>query len=165
MAVASGGGVFVSYRRQESSHFAGRLHDRLADRFGEDRVFIDVDAIEPGMDWAEAIDRAVAECSVLLAVIGPGWLAASGPGSVLTPTAPAAAPARPPAPGGTTGDRATRLFTTAEAIAGSLTDGEEKAQALIGIAVAPALDRGRAARLFTDAENMIRSLTDEPAPR
>ena len=38
---AEGGNIFVSYRRQESSH-AGRLSDRLADRFGEDRVFIDV---------------------------------------------------------------------------------------------------------------------------
>jgi hypothetical protein len=50
MTVAGGGGVFVSYRRQESSHLAGRLYDRLADRFGEDRVFIDVNTIEPGVD-------------------------------------------------------------------------------------------------------------------
>ena len=72
---AEGGNIFVSYRRQESSH-AGRLSDRLADRFGEDRVFIDVDTIEPGVDWREEIFRAVAACQVLLAVIGPGWLTA-----------------------------------------------------------------------------------------
>ena len=34
-----GGGIFVSYRRKESSDLAGRLHDHLADRFGEDQVF------------------------------------------------------------------------------------------------------------------------------
>src|SRR5262252_9111785 len=77
MAGAEGGGIFVSYRRQESKHFAGRLYDRLADRFGEGQVFIDVDAIELGVDFAEAISRAVVACQVLLAVIGPTWLTAT----------------------------------------------------------------------------------------
>jgi hypothetical protein len=77
MAVAERGGIFVSYRRQESSHLAGRLYDRLADRFGEDQVFIDVDALEPGVDFAEEIFRAVASCQVLLAIIGPAWTSAA----------------------------------------------------------------------------------------
>jgi hypothetical protein len=72
-----GGGVFVSYRRQETSHLAGRLSDRLADRFGEAQVFMDVDAIGLGVDFAEEISRAVAACKVLLAVIGPNWLSAT----------------------------------------------------------------------------------------
>ena len=76
MPVAEGGGIFVSYRRQESAHLAGRLYDRLTDRFGEGQVFIDVNAIEPGVDFAEEISRAVAACQVLLAVIGPDWLMA-----------------------------------------------------------------------------------------
>src|SRR5215469_10154204 len=77
MIVAEGGGIFVSYRRQESSHLAGRLYDRLADRFGEDQVFIDVNTIEPGVDFAEEIFHAVAACTVLLAIIGPNWLTAT----------------------------------------------------------------------------------------
>jgi TIR domain len=77
MPEAEGGGIFVSYRREESAHLAGRLYDRLADRFGEGQVFIDVDAIEPGVDFAEEISRAVAVCKVLLAVIGPTWLTAT----------------------------------------------------------------------------------------
>jgi hypothetical protein len=77
VTVAEGGGIFVSYRRQESSHLAGRLYDRLADRFGASQVFIDVDAIEPGVDFAEEIFRAVAACQVLLAIIGPTWLTAT----------------------------------------------------------------------------------------
>lgn len=48
MTVAEGGGIFVSYRRQESSHLAGRLYDRLASALGDENVFIDVDTIEPG---------------------------------------------------------------------------------------------------------------------
>jgi TIR domain len=77
MPVAEGGGIFVSYRRQDSGHLAGRLYDRLADRFGGGQVFMDVDTIEPGTDFAEEITRAVAACKVLLAVIGPGWLTAT----------------------------------------------------------------------------------------
>jgi hypothetical protein len=53
------------------------LYDRLTDRFSEGQVFIDVDTIEPGVDFAEAIFRAVAACTVLLAIIGPAWLTAT----------------------------------------------------------------------------------------
>ncbi|HEY0999870.1 MAG TPA: hypothetical protein VGD83_09545 [Streptosporangiaceae bacterium] len=53
------------------------MYDRLADRFGEGRVFMDVDTIEPGVDFAEEISRAVAACQVLVAVVGPAWLTAT----------------------------------------------------------------------------------------
>src|SRR6516164_758253 len=45
------GGVFISYRRQESSGITGRLYDRLAGRFGDDQVFMDVDTIALGVDF------------------------------------------------------------------------------------------------------------------
>lgn len=35
---------------------------------------MDVAAIEPGRDFRKAIDQSVASCSVLLAIIGQGWL-------------------------------------------------------------------------------------------
>ena len=41
-------GIFISYRREDSQELAGRLFDRLAQRFGKDRVFRDIDAIDPG---------------------------------------------------------------------------------------------------------------------
>lgn len=77
MDVSEGGGIFISYRRQESSHFAGRLYDRLSDHFGEGLVFIDVDGIKPGVDFMQAINDALATCGVLLAIIGPHWLNAT----------------------------------------------------------------------------------------
>ena len=52
---------------------AGRLFDRLEARFGSGNVFMDVDSIEPGVDYGEAIDAAVSSCDVLLAVIGSNW--------------------------------------------------------------------------------------------
>jgi hypothetical protein len=72
--------IFISYRRQETSHLAGRLFDRLADRFGEDRVFMDVDSIEPGLDFGDAIQQAVGSSDVLLALIGREWLTATDEG-------------------------------------------------------------------------------------
>lgn len=67
-------GIFISYRREESAGHAGRIYDRLRERFGRERVFMDVSAIEPGVDFIETIDRAVGSCAVLLVVIGRKWL-------------------------------------------------------------------------------------------
>jgi len=68
-------GIFISYRRQDAAGYAGRLYDRLAGHFGAERVFMDVEGIEPGVDFVEAIDRAVASCEALIVIIGPNWLA------------------------------------------------------------------------------------------
>lgn len=76
-APARAGGVFLSYRRDETEHVAGRLADRLGTVFGEDRVFIDVDSIPPGEDFVEAIQQAVRQADVLLALIGPTWTRAA----------------------------------------------------------------------------------------
>ena len=74
---AESGTIFISYRRQQSSHVAGRLYDQLADLFGPDRIFIDIDAIKPGENFAEVIDHAIATTTVLLAIISPHWLTAT----------------------------------------------------------------------------------------
>jgi outer membrane protein assembly factor BamB len=66
-------GIFLSYRRQDSSHLAGRLADALIDRFGSETIFMDVDSVPLGRDFVEAIDGALSQSSVLLAVIGPLW--------------------------------------------------------------------------------------------
>lgn len=67
-------GIFISYRRQDASGFAGRLHDRLVAEFGKSRVFMDVEHIEVGVDFVTAIEQAVSSCRVLIVVIGDGWL-------------------------------------------------------------------------------------------
>ena len=70
--------IFVSYRRVDSAGWTGRLVATLKEQFGEDAVFKDIDMIQPGVDFVEAIRAAVGSCKVLLAVIGPGWLRALG---------------------------------------------------------------------------------------
>ena len=54
------GNIFINYRREESGHVAGRLHDSLAPRFGRNKLFM----------------SQVAVCDALLAIIGPNWLSA-----------------------------------------------------------------------------------------
>ena len=71
------GRIFISYRRTDTAHIAGRLFDRLETRFGAGNVFMDVDSIEPGRDFSEAIQDAVGSCDVLLALIGSRWLDAT----------------------------------------------------------------------------------------
>lgn len=70
-------GIFISYRRDDSAGYAGRLYDRLAAHFGTERVFMDVEGIEPGLDFVVAIEEAVASCRVLIAVIGDEWATAA----------------------------------------------------------------------------------------
>jgi hypothetical protein len=66
--------VFISYRRDDSAGHAGRLHDRLEREFGADLLFMDVDSIPLGRNFVKVLGEKVAQCDVLLAVIGPNWL-------------------------------------------------------------------------------------------
>jgi len=67
--------IFISYRREDSVAYAGRLYDRLNAHFGaEHQVFMDVDTIDPGVDFVEKIEQTVGSCDVLIAVIGKLWL-------------------------------------------------------------------------------------------
>ena len=69
--------IFISYRRDDSSGHSGRLYDRLTDHFGQGQVFMDVDAIRPGLDFVEVVQQAVSVCDGLVAVIGRDWLETS----------------------------------------------------------------------------------------
>ena len=66
--------IFLSYRRDDSAGYAGRVQDRLVREFGRDVLFMDVDAIPLGVNFATFLNNEVAKCEVLLAVIGPNWL-------------------------------------------------------------------------------------------
>ncbi len=69
--------IFISYRRDDSASQAGRLYDRLEGHFGQGQVFMDVDAIKPGLNFVEVVQQAVSVCDGLVAVIGREWLETS----------------------------------------------------------------------------------------
>src|SRR5262249_2801481 len=66
--------IFISYRRTDAGGHAGRLCDRLTARFGGDRVFLDIQDIHPGQNYATSIEDTIATCDCVIAVIGPHWL-------------------------------------------------------------------------------------------
>ncbi len=69
--------VFISYRRDDSSGYAGRLHDALRERWGEGNVRMDVDDIPPGADYTQAAREMVASSDIVLVLIGKRWLEGS----------------------------------------------------------------------------------------
>jgi hypothetical protein len=70
--------VFISYRRGDSSANTGRLFADLESRLGRDQVFRDVDGLELGVDFVDALDSALAECEVMLVMIGLTWVTVTG---------------------------------------------------------------------------------------
>src|SRR5580700_217902 len=68
--------IFINYRRDDTPGVAGRLFDHLATKYSRRELFMDVDAMRPGIDFAQQLDTQVSQCQVLLAVIGPRWLEA-----------------------------------------------------------------------------------------
>jgi hypothetical protein len=71
------GQIFISYRREDSSAWAGRLSDRLSNHFPSNQIFMDVDSVDLGEDFVKTIEETVGSCDVLIAVIGKGWLSSS----------------------------------------------------------------------------------------
>lgn len=73
--------IFISYRREDSKHAVGRLHAALTRHVRNPKrdIFIDIDNIPRGVDFVDHLDGQVAQCDIMLAVIGPGWLIAKDP--------------------------------------------------------------------------------------
>jgi hypothetical protein len=65
--------IIISYRRSDSDAIAGRIRDRLAARYGERSIFMDIDNIPFGADFREHIQNAIIQNDLLLAVVGPQW--------------------------------------------------------------------------------------------
>jgi hypothetical protein len=72
--MADVGSIFLNYRRKQAEWPTLRLRDRLVEAFGPNRIFTDVDNIQPGQDFTKVLESAVSSCRVLLAVIGQDWV-------------------------------------------------------------------------------------------
>jgi hypothetical protein len=66
--------LFISYRREDTSGYAGRIYDQVSSHFGREHVFMDVADLEPGSDFVDVIEKKVGTCDALIAVIGKDWL-------------------------------------------------------------------------------------------
>jgi hypothetical protein len=68
------GRIFINYRRGDDPGFTQALLSRLERTFTPDQIFIDIDNIEPGLDFVKVLADQVAKCDVVLTVIGKGWI-------------------------------------------------------------------------------------------
>ena len=61
-------GIFISYRRDDkvAAAVARSLYDRLAEHFGKEHIFMDIDTLKAGVDFVEQRDA-------LIAMIGDEW--------------------------------------------------------------------------------------------
>lgn len=66
--------IFINYRRQTESGVAGRIYDSLSRDLPGISIFMDVDKLKPGDDFEQGLEKSLASCKVLLAVVGPEWL-------------------------------------------------------------------------------------------
>jgi TIR domain len=67
-------GVFISYRRDDTAAYAGRLYDHVSEHMDKDRVFMDLDKIPGGVDFVAAMKTAIESAQAMIVVMGPKWL-------------------------------------------------------------------------------------------
>jgi hypothetical protein len=65
--------VFINYRRDDGDAVADLIALYLSQRFGAEHVFKASRSISPGTEYRSALNGAVRDCEVLLAVMGPDW--------------------------------------------------------------------------------------------
>ncbi|WP_339864030.1 toll/interleukin-1 receptor domain-containing protein [uncultured Algoriphagus sp.] len=65
--------IFLSHRHSDTQSDCHRIRETLEQEFGEDAVFLDIENLEPGIRFADAIDKALKESKVVLVAIGPDW--------------------------------------------------------------------------------------------
>jgi hypothetical protein len=71
--------IFISYRREDSQWPARTLRDALARYVAnpDTDIFMDIDNIPLGVNFAGHIDKQIAQCDLVLALIGPKWTGAT----------------------------------------------------------------------------------------
>jgi hypothetical protein len=74
------GGVFISYRAEDSHSYGALLYLELSRQFGTELVFLDGESIPAGADFVAHILTRVRRARALLVIIGPRWLTATDAG-------------------------------------------------------------------------------------
>jgi tetratricopeptide (TPR) repeat protein len=66
--------VFISYRQEDAAGYAQAVYGQLERHLGRNQIFMDVDTVDPGADFATRIEDAIGESEVVIALIGNRWM-------------------------------------------------------------------------------------------
>ncbi len=69
--------AFISYRRSDAQQAALGLAYQLRARLGIASIFLDRSGISGGEKWPQRLRDSMKQATVVLALIGPGWLTAA----------------------------------------------------------------------------------------
>jgi chemotaxis protein histidine kinase CheA len=67
------GKIFISYRRDDSRYQAQRIYEAFLRGLPRENIFMDVDAIPLGVNFAKVLEGWLEQCDVLLVLMGAGW--------------------------------------------------------------------------------------------
>ena len=66
--------IFLSYRHSDTDASVGRIYDRLVQLVPRNRVFFDIIAVGPGIDFEREIATAMQASEIALFFIGDKWV-------------------------------------------------------------------------------------------
>lgn len=66
--------IFINYRRDDVPGDARGIRAALVSEFGKSSVFMDVDNLLAGQRFDKELEKALAQCDVLIVVMGPRWM-------------------------------------------------------------------------------------------
>lgn len=70
--------VFINYRRRDEAYAAALLDEKLSRTIGPEAIFRASRSIRAGQDYEAAILAAIAECQVMLVIVGQNWPGRAG---------------------------------------------------------------------------------------
>ena len=71
--------LFISYRKADAGHAAGRLYSDLERELAPGQVFLDKERLEGGDAWPERLRAEVERATVMIVLVGKRWLRVQDP--------------------------------------------------------------------------------------
>ena len=66
--------IFISYRRDDTSGYARAIYQHLVRHLGQAAVFMDVEGLAPGVDFAGQVRKELSNTKLMLVLIGANWI-------------------------------------------------------------------------------------------
>jgi TIR domain len=68
--------IFLCYRREDTQGFARGIYESLANKYGHEQIFRDIDSTPAGVRFSAWIESRVGQCNVMMVLIGNSWASA-----------------------------------------------------------------------------------------